>query len=209
MTALAEAFSAKGIQAREVALKMAIAKFQNNGGEYSTALAMLNAAYGIGDGGLARLASDGLKASATVPNGEAGHRRRADEVNRIVPASPTERSAGHVSAAHGALRDVPVAAHQRNRPGHAPRGLAAIAAADETAKRTAFALIRMPDGRALGEVRWSEAPQLAQTHARVARILLAAHRYATPADPTTTLDQCVPPDHQQTIVRMMEQINAL
>jgi hypothetical protein len=219
-TAIAEAFSAKGVTPYEAAFRVALARYQNNGGTYELALAMLNVAYGKGSGGHELAASNGRRQSADASltnDGEAGPRAAAERADSNVPVSPsTERRAGHGLCANDATPAMPVAAspvsviaHNRHKPGHARRGAVEIAAADATAKRTVFATIRLPDGRMLGEVRWSEAPQLAQTHARVARVLIAAHRYATPVDPSTSLDECVPPDEQRNIVTMVERINAL
>lgn len=53
-TALGQALESKGYLARNVEFQVAISKFQNGGGEYGVALAMLNAAYGRGAGHVVR-----------------------------------------------------------------------------------------------------------------------------------------------------------
>ncbi len=199
MTALAKAFEANGVTPREAAFNVAIAKFQNNGGAYGVAVAMLDAAYGKGSGGPKKGASDGPEgfADASRPNdGEAGHQPGAERANNEPPASPSSPP-------------VNVTEHRRHLPGHAKRGATAIASVQGTLARVAFAAVKLPDGRSIGEVRWSEAPDLAQKYARNARIILAAHRFAIPPDPTMTLGECVPLDEQQRIVTTMEAINAL
>lgn len=208
-TAIAEAFQGKGISARVVSLKVAAAKFMNHGGTRAEWDAIGDEIFGKGSEGHKVTAGNGRLAGADAPHGEAGLRTAADEVANRASASPTERSAGQASIANRVNLHVPVAAHQRHRPGHANRGAEAIAAVDNLVKQSLFASIKLPDGRSIGEVRWSEAPDLAQRYAKNARILIAAHRYAIPVDPSTSLGDCVPLDEQQHIVRMMERINAL
>lgn len=208
-TAMAQAFERKGFSKVEVEFSLALAKYQNNGGTYEFARAKLDAAYGKGSGGRSRFASDGRLTAADAPQGEAGRDANAAKVGTVLPASPTERSTGRSTVAEQASSEVPVAAHRRNLPGHAKRGIEAIAAVQPALAKAAFASIRLPDGRSAAEVRWGEAPALAQKYGFVSRLLIAAHRYAIPADPTTPLGECVPADEQQHIVKMMERINAI
>ena len=70
----------KGFVTRNVALQVAISKFQNTGGEYGVALAILNAAYGRGGDGHAAIAG----ADASRPG--AGRHRLADQVGSVLPA---------------------------------------------------------------------------------------------------------------------------
>lgn len=219
-TALAQAFTVNGITPHEAAFKVAVAKYQNNGGTYERALAMLDAAYEKGSGGQPLRASNGHSTHADASrlnDGEVGQGPRADMARNEQPASPSPgRSEGQKASADkagpaspSAASRIPVAAHDRHKPGHAKRGLEAITAINATMAKTAFASIRLDDGRMLGDIRWSEAVPLAQRMSRHARILIAAHNYAIPADPTTPLGAMVPSDEQTNIARMMERINEL
>lgn len=194
-TMMSEAFKAIGLTPCEAAFNLALAKYQNNGGTYERALAMLDAAYGKGSGGQAKIPGNGRHVHAnTSRDGDAG---RSDDVVKASGDSPASPST-----------PVRVVEHKRHLPGHAKRGAEAIAAVQPTMAKSAFASIKLDDGRTIAEVRWSEAVPLAQRHSRNARILIAAHNYAIPADPTTPLGEMVPPDEQKNIANMMERINA-
>lgn len=202
--AIAEQFEANGITARNVALQIAIAKFQNNGGTYGVALAMLNAAYGKG-GEAEPVLPKGqpLSAGASPQNDGAGHSGRAAEANGAPPSPSAVRSAGQ-----GALADaralMPVAA---KLPGHARRGLRAIGAVQETVSRSLFDTTTLPDGRRLREVRWAELPELAGKYRRLSRVFMAIHHVGTPADPSVTVDQIVNEERLSEIVANVERIN--
>lgn len=190
-TAMAEAFKASGITPHEAVFNLALARFQNNGGTYERALAMLDAAYGKGIEGRVEHAAN-------------GHSKVADDSPTHDGETGRAPSADNVAASH-----VHVVEHNRHKPGHAKRGAIEIASVQPAMAKSAFMSIRLEDGRALGEVRWSEAPILAQRMSRHARILIAAHRYAIPVDPTTPLHEIVPVDEQSNIARMMERLNEL
>lgn len=208
-TAIGAALAAKGLTARNVELQISIAKFQNNGGEYGVALAMLNAAYGKGSGGQMRHAHSGriTPADASPTNdGEEGRRPRADKAGLGLPSSLSpERSAGHTTGAGQAIPFVPAAAAKL--PGHAKRGLAAISAVQGTVAQSLFDTTVLPDGRTLREVRWSECPNLASRYRRLSRILLAIHNVAVPADPNATVDSIVNDDKLNEIVSAVEMVN--
>lgn len=182
-TALGAAFEAKGVNQRNVKLQIAVAEFQNNGGEWGVAYAILCAAYGKGSGGQMSDASDGQKMFADASPRTTGQPQSATKV---------------------ALEVAPVAAQ---KPGHARRGAAAITSVQTTLTKSLFETIALPDGRKLGEVRWSECPTLATKYTRLSRILLAVHRFAIPPDPSTTLDAVVPEAELKNIVSVIERNN--
>lgn len=210
--AIGEKLAAKGVHAVNVRFQIALAEFQNNGGSYGVALAMLNAAYGKGSGGHGALASNGLSGDADASRlngGEDGHRSDADEARVPVPSSPPlQRSEGLLSSADKASARVPVAA-PRPMPGHAKRGAVAIGAVDHVAARSLFDSTVLPDGRRLREVRWSECPTLATKYRRLSRVLMAVHNYAIPPEPTMTLDAIVNEAELQTIITSVERFNEI
>lgn len=183
-TALGEALAAKGFNQRNVKLQIAIAEFQNNGGEFGVAYAMLCAAYGKGGDGRAYVADNGHGSTAEVSQRTTGHRGDATKA-------------------------IPAALVAAQKPGHARRGATAIASVQNTVAKSLFETIVLPDGRKLGEVRWSECPTLAAKYNRHARILLAVHRFAIPPDPSTTIDAVVPESELKNIVSVVERINEI
>jgi hypothetical protein len=181
-TAIAEQLASKGVIPRNVKFQMALAEFQNNGGEYGVALAMLNAAYG-------RVASGGTG---------------SPKDQSVTDASSTDRSAGHSIDADVVKASVPVAA---NKPGHAKRGLRAISAVQDTVSRSLFDTTVLPDGRRLRDVRWSELPELATKYRRLSRIFMAIRNVGTPADTSVTVDQVINEDRLLQIVNAVEAVN--
>lgn len=208
-TEFTEKLAEKGILAINVELQLAIAKFQNNGGEYGVALAILNAAYGKG-GKAVGLVPEGQRLSAGAPRTDAakGQTIISDRAVDRVPDAATERSAGLATIADKAIAEVPDAS-PRNKPGHAKRGLAAISAVQETVSRSLFDTTKLPDGRSLREVRWAEVPQLAQRYTFLARVMLLVHRRAVPADPAATLDNIVSEAELTEIIGSVEKLNDL
>lgn len=178
-TAMGEALTAKGVFRHNIELQVAISKFQNNGGEYGVALAMLNAAYGRSDGHVT-IAEAGLRPDADASRPGAGPEPAADKARHVVPA-----------------------------PGHAKRGAASISAVQGTLARSLFDSIVLPDGRRLRDVRWAEVPMLAARYQRLSRILLACRNFAIPPDASDTLDKVVPEAELQHIVDAVERLNAL
>lgn len=200
-TALATAFAQKGVTSINVEFQLALAKFQNNGGTYGVALAMLNAAYGKGSGGRIQDTGDGRCQSADAPpihDGEVGQRPAADKVRRALPTSPS------TSTGRGA--PAPSAA---SRPGHARRGAIAIASVQATLAKSLFDTVVLPDGRKLREVRWSECPALAMKYRRLSRVLMAVHNAAIPPDVSATLDTVVNEKELEAIVASVEKFNEI
>lgn len=208
-TEFTEKLAEKGILAINVELQLAIAKFQNNGGEYGVALAILNAAYGKG-GKAGHLLPQGQSGVADTPrqNAAKGHGLISDRAVEPVPDAATQRGVGRLSHADKAIRSVPDAS-PRYKPGHAKRGLAAISAVQETVSRSLFDTTKLPDGRSLREVRWAEVPQLAQRYTFLARVMLLVHRRAVPADPAATLDNIVSEAELTEIIGSVEKLNDL
>jgi len=176
MPALKQALESKGFVKRNIEFQVAVSRFQNAGGEYGVALAMLNAAYGRG-GGQAN-AANGQNVVATASPGRADQTAGADKAKTNLSA----------------------------RPSHARRGAAAIGSIQSVLTRSLFNM-RLPDGRRLGEIRWSECPELAQRYRRFARILVASHNFAIPPDPATTLESILPEKELAAIVAAAERFN--
>lgn len=212
-TALAIAMRAKGVDPNEVQFEIDLARYLNNGGTVARARAIIDAVDEKGSGGLQTSASNGRLecADASRPNdGEAGQPRGAAYAAEVpLPASPSPqagRDEGHRSNADKATG----AAHSsspRRLPGHAKRGLTAIASIQGTLAASLFDSIRLPDGRALRNVRWSECVPLASKYRKLSRILLAVHNYAMPAEASTTLDAIVNEEQLAEIVASVEKIN--
>src|SRR5690606_23737676 len=154
----------------------------------------------------------GQKAFADAPRIDAakGQTMHADKACLAVPDAATERSAGHTSSAIAgdASDDLPVAS-PHNKPGHAKRGLAAIAAVQETVSRSLFDTTKLPDGRSLREVHWAEVPRLAQQYTFLSRVMLLVHRKGVPADPAATLDAIVSDEELNEIIGSVEKLNDL
>lgn len=204
-TAIAEKLAEKGIIPRNVRLQLALAEFQNNGGEYGVALAMLNSAYGRGSRGRSFVADGHAGGAAASPTNDGeGRIGDADEAVLRMSSPSTNRSAGPDIIAEKAVVLMPVAA---NKPGHAKRGLKSIRAVQSTVSKSLFDSTILPDGRRLREVRWSECPILASKYRRLSRVLMAIHNVGTPSDPTATVDQIVNEDRLQEIVSAVEVVN--
>lgn len=209
---IGEKLAAKGVQPINVRLQIALAEYQNNGGSYGVALAMLNAAYGRGSGrqtGDATLGRAFAADASLLNGGEEGQRSVADKATRSVPTSPPpQRSEGRIPYADKAEDIVPSAA-PRPMPGHAKRGAVAIGAVDHVAVKSLFDTTVLPDGRKLREVRWSECPTLATKYRRLSRVLMAVHNHAIPPEPSMTLDAIVNDDELSRIVSAVERFNEI
>lgn len=205
----AEKLAEKGVLSLNVELQLAIAKFQNNGGNYGVALAILNAAYGRGKSAIGAL-PEGQEDDADNPrtNAAKGRLISVDKALEALPDAATERSAGQIWAADKAAVPLPDAS-PRNKPGHAKRGLAAISSVQETVSRSLFDTTKLPDGRSLREVHWAEVPQLAQRYTFLSRVMLLVHRKAVPADPAATLDAIVSESELNEIIGSVEKLNDL
>lgn len=203
-TAIGAALSAKGVTARVVALRTALALFRNHGGTYDEAASELNAAYADDDRRFstagrtlseravaARTGSEGhttiadsppRRADASLQNAAKGRVTCADKAVPRLPDAATERDgAGHQTRADKARVAMP--ASSRHTPGHAKRGAAAIAGVQTTMAKSLFDTYRLPgDDRAIGDVTWKELQGLARRHAEAYRLLSLIDGYGVPAD---------------------------
>jgi hypothetical protein len=202
----------KGILPRNIKLQIAIARFQNSGGQYGVALAMLNAAYGRGNEGQQAGAEESYRAHANIPSTSkhddaAGHGVSARKAGELLPAaSSPSRSASQTSIADKANQAVPAAASPKP-PGHAKRGAAAISAVQPVMNKSLFDSTVLPDGRRLREVKWSECPRLARRYRFLSRLLTAIHNVGVPADPNDTIDNLINEDRLRDIVAAVERFN--
>ena len=205
-TAIGDALAANGVTRLNVKFQLAIAEFQNNGGEYGVALAMLNAAYGKGSKATALVPSgQNTDADASRQNGDAGRYGNADKAVNPFPASSPVRSEGQSPVAGRASQNMPSVA--KRMPGHAKRGAIEIAAVQDAISRSLFDTTVLPDGRKLREVHWAEVPALASRYSFLSRVMLVVHRKAVPADPAATLDQIVNEDELKEIIGSVEKLN--
>jgi hypothetical protein len=184
-TALGAAFEKKGVNRNEVEFSIAVVKFLNNGGTIERAHAVIDA--------------------ADQRPGSEGHSMRANN-GRGQDADASQRTTGQQARADKARASVPVVAQ---KPGHAKRGMTAIASVQGTMMQSLFDRIVLADGRRLREVRWSECPALAQKYRRDSRILLAVHNFAIPPDPSMRLDAIVNEDELKSIITAVERLNAI
>lgn len=212
ITTMGRALASKGILQRNVDLQLALAKYQNDGGEYGVALAMLNAAYGKGSGGHTAGAGNGQHPAAgasPIHDGETGRTPAAESAARAMPASPSAepgRGEGYARSADEANGDMPSVA---SRPGHAKRGVIAIGSVQGAVAKSLFDETVLPDGRKLREVRWAECPTLAKKYRRLSRILMAVHNAAIPPDPNASLDTVVSEADLKSIITSVEKFNEI
>lgn len=212
ITTMGRALASKGILQRNVDFQIALAKYQNDGGEYGVALAMLNAAYGKGGRGRPGGAESGQAYPADASlnhDGETGREIKAGKAVDAVPASPSAepgRSEGRARSADEANGDMPSAA---SRPGHAKRGVIAIGAVQGAVAKSLFDETVLPDGRKLREVRWAECPTLAKKYRRLSHILMAVHNAAIPPDPNASLDTVVSEADLKSIITSVEKFNEI
>jgi hypothetical protein len=201
-----------GFIARNVELQLSIAKFQNNGGEYGVALAILNAAYGRGGEGHTGIADAGRARhvdASSSHDGGAGRVEGADKADHTMPVPPSagRSGEGQTEFAGNAEPSMPSSASTRNKPGHARRGAAAIASAQSTMAKSLFDTTILPDGRRLREVRWSECPALSSRYRHLSRVLMAIHNVGTPSHPDDKLDAVVNDAGLAEIVAAVEKFN--
>lgn len=172
----------------------AVREFQSHGGSFGVAYAILCAAYGRG--------KDPHQDAAE------GQAAKADKAWKVSPDAATGRGDGRTMDAEEAIACLPTAS-PRFKPGHARRGIAAIAAVQETVAKSLFDSIKLPDGRRLREVSWGEVPRLAQNYTFLARVMTLIHRKGIPVDATEKLDRIVSEDELSEIVSTVEKINDL
>jgi len=204
-TALGAKLASKGITANGVELQRAIAKFQNNGGTWEVAYAILCAAYKR-EGGRAHIVDEGRSTDAPLPPnaGGSGLLNRADAARGHLPLPSAK------NATDGQLPNAPTKASTclpavaAKLPGHARRGAAAIAVIQPTVAKSLFDATMLPDGRPLRKVRWSECPNLAKRYRYLARILLGIHLHAVPSDPNSYVDTVLSEDQLYKIINKVE-----
>lgn len=186
--------------------QIALVEFQEHGGEYGVALAMLNAAYGKGKGAVLGV-PEGQKGNAPSPlsNDVVGLEAAADKASKIVPTTSTQQEVGLARDADKAVVAMPTSVSKK--PGHAKRGATAIASVQATVSKSLFDSIVLPDGRKLREVHWAECPRLAKQYRRVSRILMAIHSQGTPADPSAKVSDIVTEEKLNEIVSAVEKFN--
>lgn len=205
-TAIGDALAANGVTRLNVKFQLAIAEFQNNGGEYGVALAMLNAAYGKGSKATALVPSgQNTDADASRQNGDTGRYGNADKAGKPFPASSPVSSEGHHEGAEKVGVNLPSVA--KRMPGHAKRGAIEIAAVQDAISRSLFDTTVLPDGRRLREVRWSECPALATKYRKLSRIFMAVHNFGVPADASATIDNVVSEKGLEEIIGAVERFN--
>lgn len=210
-TAIADKLAEKGIHSRVVRLDMALAEYRNNGGSYQEAIERVESAFA--DQGASRyefaartLANRGVQLRN---GGEKGHLEPADKAKLRQPSSsPIQRSAGQIAVANKAVDDVPVAA-PRNKPGHAKRGIQSIGAIQNVIAKSLFDTTKLPDGRTLREVTWSEVPHLAARYSFLSRVMVAVHRRAVPVDGNARLDTLVTEMELTEIIGAVERLNEI
>jgi hypothetical protein len=193
-----------------IEFQQAIAKWQNSGGTFGVAYAMLCAAYGRGGAGQDSVADEARSVvpDASPQNAAEGQKTIADEAMHEVPDAAAERSGeGQSTGADEARRHVPGSASSRLLPGHARHGMASISAVQGTMSKSLFDRIKLPDGRTLREVRWSECPNLATRYRRLSRILMALWAHGKPVDPNTTVDNLINDAGLKQIVDAVEKFN--
>ena len=210
-TALATAFATKGVTSINVEFQMALAKFQNNGGTYGVALAMLNAAYGKGSEGPKLRAGDGRVHPADASpthDGEVGRTTFAGEAVAQVPTSPSTPTGRDKGLGRGADKASPLLTNVASRPGHAKRGAIAIASVQGVMAKSLFDR-RLPDGRSYRDVSWIELPKLAREYRRESRILMAVHNHAIPPDLHAKIPEIVNEKELEAIVASVERFNEI
>lgn len=193
-TAIGAKLAEKGISARNVRFQIALAEFQNNGGNYSEALAMLDAAYGNGGGG--------QKAHI-----EADHPKIAD--------TPRQEATGRGLVADKARVDVPAASSRRNGAGQPnvvkaknalPRPVSSsyITAAKDGAKVIALTVLdsyKVRDGRSIGDVTFRELERLRMDNTREAAVIRLILRHAPTSGGDTKVRDAVNTEVMERIIQ--------
>lgn len=209
MTAFAAAMiRAGGPSANEAEFSVAIAKFQNNGGSYERALALLAAAYGKGSEGQCMRAIDGHRIDAgasRIPETGDGQPTIADKAKAHVPppVSPASIAEGLNIFADEAINQMP-SGDATIRDGAGRKGVAekanalvprpvspayreAAFAEARIAARSALDSFKVRDGRAIGDLILGELEGLRFDNAREASVIRQIQRHAGNA----TANQCV------------------
>jgi hypothetical protein len=197
-TQIGSKLAAQGVLPRNVRLQIALAEFQNNGGEYGVALAMLNAAYGKGREGHVVVSASGQGSVADAPRrhddgkGQFAHAAKA-RLTAPNPSSPKRNEAGLSSIAAKATGAVP-----------RPVSSLYIAAAKKGAKAIALTVLdsfKVRDGRALGDLRFGELETLRMDNAQEAAIIRQIQRHAANVSPDTKVRDVI---NAETLERMIQ-----
>lgn len=132
---------------------------------------------------------------------DAGHSRRARSGQEDpAPSSlPVPSGGGHVKDATRRLADASPA-----RKSNPPRGLAAIASVQQTMARSILDTFKLRDGRALGDVQWSELLHIAAANDRESRVLRAVYGYAHNVDPSSRVRDVVRPAFVEDAIKSAE-----
>lgn len=230
-TAIGAQLAAQGILAKTVKLDMALSEFRNHGGTCREALERVASAFADQGDDVIEFAARTLRAVQLKQDGEEGFRPVADKAGIALPSSPSkERSAGQMANADMASGSVPAAAPQRDgkgrthdaakardpvpipvspkkMPGHAKRGIDAIASVQHVIAKSLFDTMKLPDGRSLREVSWGEVPHLASRYSFLTRVMTAIHRRGVPVDASMTLDTLVSEAELKEIIGAVERLN--
>ncbi|MER9875609.1 hypothetical protein [Mesorhizobium sp. M0195] len=213
MSAFAAAMQrAGGPSANEAEFSVAIAKFQNNGGSYERALALLAGAYETSGSGHLEDADKGHAISARAAHSyddEAGQLNFADKAIEAMPASSSPESSGPglVGGAEKAVQKLPgSAAPQGNGADHvscadkaniqlprpvSPSYLASAKAGSRLVAMTILDSFKVRDGRPIGDVPWSSLDRLIAADRHSAAFLTLIRDRGVPADRNAPIRQLV------------------
>lgn len=228
-TTLGEKLRNAGYLPREVRFSIALSEFFNNGGTIERAHALVDqAAEQMHGKGQVLPATEAFLPlpSALQTDGDKGQWALADKACNAVPASPNPLEKGLETNASKSRQSLPDSSThppeqgqgthaekagkplpRSGGPGHSRRGLAAIASVQGTIARSLFERTRLPDGRTLREVRWSELPRLAREYRSLSRVFTAIYKHAVPSDPSVTIDLIVKESELQEILTNVERFN--
>jgi hypothetical protein len=228
-TTLGEKLRKAGYLPREVRFSIALSEFLNNGGTIERAHALVDQAAEQmqGKGQVLHAAEAFLPVpDALQTHGDKGLTADAAKARSAMPASPNTLEKGQEIAADEATDELPVSSThppeqgqaafvdkatagvpRSGGPGISRRGLAAIASVQGTIARSLFERTRLPDGRTLREVRWSELPRLAREYRSLSRVFTAIYKHAVPSDPSVTIDLIVKESELQEILTNVERFN--
>lgn len=228
-TTLGEKLRKAGFLPREVRFSIALSEFLNNGGTIGRARALVDQAAERmqGEGRIqgAEKAGSNLP-SALQTDGDKGLRQLAAKAGSDMPTSPTSPEKGLLIGAEKAVCALPDSGTNPRAeglltqadkavnllpssrgPGISRRGLSAIASVQGTIAKSLFERTRLPDGRSLGEVRWSELPRLASEYRSLSRVFTAIWKHAVPADPSVNVATIVTETELQEILTNVERFN--
>lgn len=129
------------------------------------------------DGGRASRDTQQPVAPGTSDRGEGRAPCGAQTQHAPLRSDPVRGGSGQTLCDAHARAARPVA-----NPGHARRGIDAIASVQPALAKSLFDTFKLPDGRAIGDVRWGELARLAREHATVSRLLalIGEHGEADP-----------------------------